>query len=87
MTGDDLREAIRLAAGDMGGVGDDIRKLAREARIQIVSGDERKNFFRHMSQDEFDILHDVAMSLGTNGLVALERLMNEANDTYKEDNA
>ena len=85
MTGHDLREATRMAADDMGAVQKDMKRIAKESRIQVLQGDERNKFFKNMTQDEFDLLHQLAFSMGPNGMNALERLMQEAEGIYKED--
>lgn len=83
MTGEDLRESMRMAAGDMKFVQDDMKRIAKESRVQVLQGDERKEFFRSMTQDEFELLHQLAFSMGPNGRTAMERLMNEAQEIYK----
>lgn len=84
MAGDDIRAAMRMAADDMGGVQEEMGRLGRESRLQILKGDQRRDFFANMTQDEFDIMHDVAMAQGVNGVVALERLMREAADMFRD---
>lgn len=84
MTGQDMRDAIGMADDDMLAVQGDLKRLARESRLQVLKGDERKQFFEGLDQDEFDILHSLAMSMGPRGLTALERLMQEATDVWKE---
>ena len=85
LTGGDLREAMRMAAADMGEVQTDMRRLAKESQFNALEGDERKDFFRNLTQDEFNLLHDLAVSMGPSGLNATERLTMEAQDIYKED--
>ena len=82
MTGEEIRGGFRMAADEMGAVQGDIKRLAREARIQVLQEDDRKEFFRGMNQDEFDLMHSLAMSMGDNGRNALERLMQEAAEIY-----
>jgi hypothetical protein len=85
LTGDDIRGGMRMAAEDMSGVKDEMARLGRESRLKVLDGEQRKDFFRGMNQDEFDVLHNVAMALGPNGFNALERLMREAADMFREE--
>ena len=85
MTGNDIRESMRMAGDSMAGVQSEIRSLAKEGQMQYLTGDERKQFFRGMTQPEFDTLHSLATAMGDKGRNALERLLKEAEDMGSED--
>lgn len=82
MSGNDVREGFRMAADEMGHVQTDLKRIARESRIKVLDGDDRNEFLRNMTQDEFEIMHSLAVSMGPMGTNALERLMNEAMELH-----
>jgi len=84
--GKDILEGLRQSAGVSGDVQGDLKQIAEDGRIKFLEGDDRREFFSGMTQPEFDMLHDIAMSLGDQGLNALERMMREGFDQFKETN-
>ena len=84
LTADDIRQGIGLAKEDIDAVSDQIKKIARDNRIEVLKDDERKEFFEGMTQKEFDVLHKVAMQMGPKGLNRLEQLMGEAVKGFAE---
>lgn len=83
MTGGDIRESMKMASGAMAEVQDEVKRLAAESRPQVLTGDERKQFFSGMTQHEFDAMHSMAVAMGPKGVNALERLMREAEQMGK----
>ena len=82
--GADILEGLRMAGDVNGDVQSDLRTIADDGRIKVLQGDERKQFFSGMTQGEFNMLHDIAMSMGPRGLNALERMMREGYQQYEE---
>ena len=85
LSGEDVKAGMRMAAEDVNAVGEELTRVAKESRFNILKGDKRKDFFRNMNQSEMDMLNRVAMAMGEEGLTALERMMNEAVEVFEED--
>lgn len=78
LTGEDIRTGIDLAHDVIKGVQGDIRSLAREARPQHLTGADREEFLRGMTQEEWDTLHAIGTAMGVKGENKLEQLLREA---------
>lgn len=77
LTGHDIRGGIEDANDIMKGVQGDIRTLAKETRWLGLTGSDREDFFKGMTQDEYDTLHAVATALGPKGENKLEMILRE----------
>ena len=86
LSADDIRQGIGLAKEDIDSVSEEIRKIARDNRIEVLKDDERKEFFEGMTQREFDFLHKIAVKMGPKGVNKLEQLMGEAVEGFAEGN-
>ena len=82
LNGSDILGGFDEAARMRDNVKDDITGLARDARkeLQILKGDERQEFFTGLRPDELVILRDLAQGQGPRGMVALERVLREAQE-------
>lgn len=82
LNGRDILGGFDEAARMRDNVKDDITTLARDAReeLQILKGPERKEFFTGLRPDELVILRDLAQQQGPRGMVALERVLREAQE-------
>lgn len=85
LNGEDVKAGMRMAAEDINAVGEELTRVAKESRFNILKDDKRKDFFRNMNQSEMDMLQRVSMAMGPEGLTALERMMNEAVEVFEEE--
>ncbi len=83
--GADVKAGMRMAAEDINAVSDDLTRIAKESRFNILKGDKRKEFIKGITADEMDVLNRIAMAQGPEGLTALERIMNEAVELFDEE--
>ena len=83
MKAEDIKTGMEMAADDHHSVMEELKGIAQGTRLRVLNGDDRQEFFKGMTQPEFDFLHKVAMSLGPKGLNALEKLMTEAEGALK----
>lgn len=74
----DMQAGYNSAKEDVNSVGSDLQDLAQQMRFKVLDGPDRQNFINTMTQDEFSALHQAAQTLGPRGLMALERIVNEA---------
>jgi hypothetical protein len=77
LTGADIRGGVTMADDVMHGVQNDLRALAKETRWEGIRGKDREEFFRGMSQDEYDTLKEVAFAMGPKGTAKLESVLQE----------
>lgn len=77
LSGEDIRSGILQADGVVKDVQGDIRSLARETRWQGLVGADRDEFYKNMSQDEYDFLADVANKMGPKGVNKLQSIIQE----------
>lgn len=77
LTGHDIRGGIEDADGIMHEVQGDIKNLAKEVRWEGFTGSDRKEFFKGMTQEEWDTLRSVGVALGPKGANKLEMLLRE----------
>lgn len=77
LTGHDIRGGIEDADDVMHDVQGDLRGMAREIRWEGLTGDDRKEFFNGMSQEEWDTLYQIGTALGPKGENKLEMLLKE----------
>lgn len=80
LSGEDIRSGILQADGVVKNVQGDIRSLARETRWQGLVGADRDEFFKNMTQDEWNMMSDVAQSMGPKGMNKLQSVLQELVD-------
>ena len=77
LTGEDIRGGVEDADDVMHDVQKDIRQLAKETRWEGLTGGDREEFFRGMSQEEWDTMHTIGTAMGVKGENKLESLLRE----------
>lgn len=81
-TGEDIHAALGMARDDVSAVEHDLTALGKETGHRGLQGKDREEFFKGMTQEEFDLLHKMAMHLGDPGMNKLEKMMAEAKDVW-----
>lgn len=77
LRGEDIRAGILQADDIIHAVQGDIRQLARETKPQGLLGADREEFFRGMTQPEYDTLQEIAFSMGPKGTTKLQSILQE----------
>lgn len=83
LSGSDIRGGILQADDVVKGVQGDIRSLARDTRWQGLSGADRDEFFKGMTQDEWDMLQNIGYQMGPKGVNKLQSVLQEMVDLKK----
>ena len=83
MKAEDIKAGMDMATDDHRAVMEELKGIAKETRLKVLNGDDRQEFFKGMTQPEFDFLHKVAMSMGPKGLNAMEKLITEAEEAIR----
>ena len=80
VNGDTIKNGLRRANTDFQGVQTLLNDVADGAKFKGLDGEDRKNFFRNLDDNQFAQLNKVASSLGVEGLSALELILSEVED-------
>lgn len=84
LSGHDIRGGIEQADDVMHNVQGDMHTLAKETRWEGITGKDRQEFFRGLTQEEWDTMKSIGTALGPKGENKLEMLLKEIIATTKE---